>query len=616
MLPRPGAEPGPEPAGAAPAVDPPFEAGPNPEAGPNREAGPNPEAGPNREVGSGTGAAERLWPEPRHRSGPGGLPDLALPGSADPPDPSGRVPHRRPRATGPIPPDPTGGTPSPPGAGGWIAGVEWRKLAGLAVAAVVVVAGIMVLTRSGRRSDAPAAGPTSEVAAAPIDDLARSAVGVVGLDPAGQPVCFGSGALVSADGLIVTTAQVATPGVECDFASLAVAIVSDDTGPADLRYQADLLTVDPEADLAVIKVARTLDGGAMPADAVFPALPLGDSDQLVVGAPIQLLGFDGADQPVRSIPGAVEGFTAQAGVGDRALIRTDAAILDASSGGPVVDAQGRLVAVSTGHAITDGVPSEDCRALSDTNGDGLIDQADNCDPAGGALLGLRPVNLIRPLVAAATTAEPQTLEAASHVRFSNPRFSLGVTEGAPTEIVRTATAGVVELCLFVDWAGAPEGGTWDGIWYHNGEVFAANLTDQTWRYGQSGHNLPLCVNGPEGGLEAGVYEIGFFVDRTLVFAEGFEVTEAPVEVLATTWVNDTGTDLCSLAVNPAGSGPAGLNELPDDTVLAPEDSIELELPAGEFLAEAADCDGQVVSDSAGAIPVNGNRTYFEIKLGS
>ncbi|MFV0258005.1 MAG: serine protease, partial [Acidimicrobiales bacterium] len=448
---------------------------------------------------------------------------------------------------------------------------------------------------------------------APLGELARATVRVEGLDQAGRPVCSGSGAFVTADGMIVTTAQVATPGVECDFVSLAVATVIDDTGRAELRYQADLLEVDPEADLAVIRVARTLDGAALPADAAFPILPLGDSDELAVGDPIEVVSFDDAADRVGASPGSVQGFTAQPGVGDRALIRTDALIRGASGGGPVVDAEGRLVAVSTGNPTSDGVATEDCRALSDTNGDGLVVEADACDPAGATLHGLRPVNLVRAMLDAATTARPRALRAVTEARVGNPRFSLGHDEGTPSEVVHTAAAGVTDLCLFVDWSGIPDGVTWDGVWYRNGEVFDAELSDRTWEFGESGRSFRLCLEN-DGGLAAGVYEIGFFVDRTLVFAEGFEVTETPVEVFTTTWVNATDTELCSLAVNPAGSGPAGLNELPEGTVLAPGDSIDLDLAAGDVLAEAADCNGQVVSDSAGPIPVNRDRTY-EIRIG-
>ena len=472
--------------------------------------------------------------------------------------------------------------------------------------------------------DQPSLNVGADVGPRSIDDLALSTVQLVGLDDDLQPECAGSGVIVRADGMILTNAHVVTSEGECSFTSIGVGVTVDSSSPAELRYRAVVLAVDPTTDLAVLRIAGMLDpeSGAEPPSS-FPAAPLGDSDTIDLGDDLRILGYPViGGETITLTRGSVSGFTAQAGLGTRALIKTDATIAAGNSGGMAVDAAGRVVGIPTkARASADG-PAIDCRPLADTNADGEVDSTDNCVPVGGFLNGIRPINLALALLGTATTAEPigpvvlPEIELdfdLAAVTMTNPRFSLGQRANAPVEVVTTAEAGIAELCFFVDWTGIPPGTTWDGAWFVNGQLEPGlGHSGETWALAEEGRNFWLCAQeGKPEGLPAGVYEIGFFLDGSLVFAEGIVLTSEPVDVVEVIWTNATETDICSLAVNPfSDSGQVGLDELPVDDVIRPGESRSMSLPLGSVVVEAYDCEDQPIADNFGGLPISGPATFL------
>jgi S1-C subfamily serine protease len=497
----------------------------------------------------------------------------------------------------------------------------------LVLLAALVGTGLYLLTRwrSGG-AETPFGGQGSPIVNPTVTELAQSTVQILGLSGDGEPVCSGSGTFVSVDGMILTNAHVVTREPACDFASLGIAVTTDSGRPPELLYEAELLAVDADTDLAVIKVTRPTDPShSLPSS--FPALAVGDSDGVEIGDDLRILGYPeiGGDT-ITFTNGSVSGFTAQVGIGDRALIKTDATIAGGNSGGAAIDSEGRLIGIPTKARASENGPAVDCRPLADTNGDGAVDNSDNCVPIGGFLNGIRPINLALPLIEQAKAAAPQPLQPAapavevdlSGVAMTRPRFSLGESGDAPTGIVRTATSGITELCLFVDWAGIPNGAEWDGYWYRDQDLIDEySLIEQSWEFGEQGTDFWMCAIDEQDGLAAGLYELGFFLDGELVFAEGIVLTDQPVPVLTTEWENLTGVDVCALAVNPKGSGPVGLNELAPGESIPPGGIATLELPAGEVVVKAYDCNGQALADSgAGSLAISEEDTYFGIEVPS
>lgn len=323
--------------------------------------------------------------------------------------------------------------------------------------------------------------------------------------------------------------------------------------------------------------------------------------------------------------GTVSGFTAQAGIGERALIKTDATIAGGNSGGAAVDAAGNLVGIPTKARASENGPAVDCRSQADTNADGAIDKLDPCVPIGGFLNGLRPVNLAKPLLDQARDVIPRPFGEASlavevdpgSIVITQPRFSLDEKDDIPIDLIDTAVAGSNKLCLFVDWAGMPEGVTWDAIWFVNSRPVAQySLVGRSWTFGPEGTNFWACAIDKQQGLPPGLYELGFFVSGHLIFAEGIAVNDESADVHATTWRNDTPAPLCSLAINPKGSGPVGLNELAPGETIDPDNTVTIDLPDGDYLVEARDCANQPVADSGsgGAVTVAADQTTFSIKV--
>lgn len=457
---------------------------------------------------------------------------------------------------------------------------------------------------------------------ATVEELTASTVQIVGLDDAFEPQCAGSGVIVSTDGTILTNAHVVRSTDDCRFTEIGVAITTDPTLPPDLLYLAEVDLVRPAVDLAVLRLVGPLPGRP---DASWPQVfrpaPLGDSDTVSLGDPIRILGYPviGGDT-ITLTTGTVSGFTSQAGLGSQALIKTDASISAGNSGGLAVDAGGRVIGIPTKARASDTGPAVDCRAVDDTNADGVIDGDDSCVTVGGFLNGIRPINLSLPLLAAAGISDPAVpggedlaprppldLE---QVALFNPRFALGVSEDdSPIDEVLTASAGIPELCFFVDWDGIPAGAGWDGVWYidNQAQVGRSAYTGRIWERDESGQYFWLCIEAEdEGGLPAGVYEIALFLAGTVAFVEGIEITPEPVELVSVVWINETGVELCGLAHNPqAQSLRRGLNELPVDQTIPPEGEWTMELPAGRVLAEAFDCQGNSVAYNPEGLVIDG-----------
>ncbi|MGF1595329.1 MAG: serine protease [Acidimicrobiales bacterium] len=500
--------------------------------------------------------------------------------------------------------------------------VPWALIAKVGFVLVVILAGVAFLSRY-RTSDSEGAAfgsPGGPILNPSVLDMAQATVQLVGLDAEDRPVCSGSGTFVSGDGLILTNAHVVTADDVCNFVTVGVSVTTDPDRPPQLLYRAEVVADDPATDLAVLRVVA----GIHPATVVpssFPALTPGDSDQLTIGDTIRILGYpEIGGETVTFTNGSVSGFTAQAGLGDRAIIKTDATIAGGNSGGAAIDADGRLVGIPSKARASESGPAVDCRPLADTNGDDAVDASDNCVPIGGFLNGIRPINLAGPILERAREAPAPSGAAIdglpdidvdlSSVRMTQPRFSLGQIDNWPGKVVRAAVTGVPELCLFVDWAGIPNGAEWDAHWYRDGAHLPEySLAAQRWEFGDEGANFWMCAIDDERGLTAGLYELGFFLDGELVFAEGITVADEQVPVFATTWENRTGGDVCGLAINPVGSGPVGLNELAVGQRIAPGESVVLELAAVASIAEAYDCEGRSVADSGGPIEIVADHTY-------
>jgi 2-alkenal reductase len=227
--------------------------------------------------------------------------------------------------------------------------------------------------------------------------------GLLGGGPQGGQ---GSGFVVSGDGEIVTNAHVVTQGEGRDV---------DEADEVYIRFrdrnqvEAEIVGVDPDADVALLRVD--------PDELDLRPLPLAELADVQVGEPVAAIGSPYGEAQslsvgvVSALNRSIESLTGFATAG---AIQTDAAINSGNSGGPLLDAAGRVIGINSqiksssgsGSGVGFAVNSDTIsRSLEALRGGGEVDYA---------FLGVSTVPVY-----------PQLSE----------RFDLGVTEGAWVQVV-------------------------------------------------------------------------------------------------------------------------------------------------------------------------------------
>jgi len=145
---------------------------------------------------------------------------------------------------------------------------------------------------------------------------------------------LGSGFIISKDGYIVTNDHVAGNAAEI--------VVSTTDGK---QYKADIIGHDPLSDICLLKIKGD----------DFPAIPLGNSDDVIIGEWAIALGNPFGLFEVNNRPTVTVGVVSATGmnlnqVQDRYylnMIQTDAAINGGNSGGPLVNSLGEVIGMNT-----------------------------------------------------------------------------------------------------------------------------------------------------------------------------------------------------------------------------------------------------------------------------
>ncbi len=240
------------------------------------------------------------------------------------------------------------------------------------------------------------------------------------LDPkmlgGGQEKGEGSGTafVVSPDGLLVTCAHVVQ-------GSVAVEVCL-----GGKKYDAKVLAYEPEKDLATLKI---------PAQGL-PSLALAGSSEIALGEDIRVVGFPLSDvlgENVKITRGTIAGIVEKR---DCRRFQINAAVNPGNSGGPLVDARGRVVGVA--NALLEGqsvervafaIPSDDVMALLKQN-----HVAWTAGEKGAALDGPELVRRVTPSVAfvkvqtgpgGTGTAEQRTVAYSGGFHWERGRSSIG-----------------------------------------------------------------------------------------------------------------------------------------------------------------------------------------------
>ena len=164
-----------------------------------------------------------------------------------------------------------------------------------------------------------------------------------GASPAdGGPAAQGSGFVVSPDGYVLTNSHVITTAGESpadDVRSASQVFVRFSDGD---RVEATVVGWDIFDDVGVVKVD--------PKDHPLEPVPLGDSDKVAVGEPVAAIGSPfGKDNSlavgvVSATNRSIESLTSAYELSG--AIQTDAPINKGNSGGPLLNAEGRVIGIN------------------------------------------------------------------------------------------------------------------------------------------------------------------------------------------------------------------------------------------------------------------------------
>ena len=197
---------------------------------------------------------------------------------------------------------------------------------GAATYAVLKPAGSKTVVRQVTVADSQPASTGSGLSVSSIYQLARK--GVVEVSSAkGQ----GSGFVYDANGHVLTNQHVVSGA-----SSLTVKLWNGKT------FGAQVVGTDASTDLAVLKISA-------PSSELFP-LTLGDSGRLVVGDNVVAIGSPfGLDETVTSgiVSALHREMRSPNGFAIDDSIQTDAAINHGNSGGPLINAQGKVVGINS-----------------------------------------------------------------------------------------------------------------------------------------------------------------------------------------------------------------------------------------------------------------------------
>jgi len=210
------------------------------------------------------------------------------------------------------------------------AGAGIGTFAGLGGGGETTTTVVRAVTATLPNAPAPASPAPPTSALSPAEIYRRAAPGVVEISTFGGTAGTGSGFVLDKAGSIVTSEHVV------DGASTVTVRLA-----SGREEEARVLGADQASDIALLRVAA-------PGDELHP-LPLGDSDAVSIGDPVVAIGNPlGLERSLTAgvVSGVNRTIESPSGASIAGAIQTDAALNPGNSGGPLLDAQGRVIGVN------------------------------------------------------------------------------------------------------------------------------------------------------------------------------------------------------------------------------------------------------------------------------
>ena len=357
-------------------------------------------------------------------------------------------------------------------------------LRGLMLALVLMATGVVVR-------------PASALSRDDISAALRSTVQVIVPDNDFEMFSLGSGTVMNESGLILTNEHVVAGesrnGYMNDEALAFIAVPPADLrGEAVIKYFGVVAKSDADIDLALVQILGLVDDpeAPLPENLGLPAIPQGNSENLVIGDEIHMFGYPGVggNTPTYS-RGIVSGFLDENRDGVEEWIKTDATLAHGNSGGLSTDDQGQFV----------GVPT-----------------AGNSDEAG--TIGLvRDGNMALDFVNSYFPNPQGTGAQVTNVRFAEVINRRGEAVNPATEF----DSGITDIYAVFDYSGFADGGDFSYVWYSEGREILRDAF--AWDGGESGTSW-VSVFHPDG-LPPGLFELELSVQGEVFQTGSFTVQE-------------------------------------------------------------------------------------------
>jgi S1-C subfamily serine protease len=314
-----------------------------------------------------------------------------------------------------------------------------RRLRRLGIFAVtLVVAGSLALSATswpgGSTSSSSAAGGTAGQARDVASESLDTDTIAARVDPAvvdiSTTLAYGSGEAAGTGMIITSTGEILTNNHVIEGADTITVAISTDGRTR--TYDAELLGTDPADDVALLSVHGVSD---------LPTVELGDSSQVAVGDRVVAIGNAlNLPGPPRVTEGHVAAIDRAITVRDEhgnpaqltGLLQTDAELSPGNSGGPLVDASGRVVGINTAAEVDQQSTSSTTGfAIPIEHAQGIVDQIENGDESDGVQVG--PTAFLG----------VQSRDGDGRTATGAGALVVGVVEGGPAEDAGLTTGAVV-----------------------------------------------------------------------------------------------------------------------------------------------------------------------------
>ncbi|HET9026395.1 MAG TPA: serine protease [Trueperaceae bacterium] len=162
----------------------------------------------------------------------------------------------------------------------------------------------------------------------------------------------GSGTIISPSGYVLTNFHVAGDlDTRRNYEWHTIWVTDPDftDQPPEFYFWAQYVAGDPTHDLALLKIVEWFDEEPVDPSFVFPHVQVGDSNQLIPGDPITIVGYPGiSGSTVTFTAGLMSGWVGENfESGGKQWIKTDGKISHGNSGGGAFDENGYLIGVPT-----------------------------------------------------------------------------------------------------------------------------------------------------------------------------------------------------------------------------------------------------------------------------